>query len=453
MGLVDYQKEYKDLKLKLEDFLNKNGRFPFVYEITNQNGFNKSYDSYRNICKNNNTTFNELCCDIDCFKASKPSVRYYTEYANKLKNLLVQNDTCNIYTLCRNNKECPEIRWLINNCPDKNVKNSDDLKKYLGMFQTYLSKEDCISQIYKMRNELKRPLMYDDFRGVGYGKVSVKMVRDYWGTLNKMKIDLNLEIVQESMTDKKIDIDIFNKEINLLEKYYCENNRSFISTKEIDSLDFCHSSSCLREFCKSVFNKSLKDYLCENGIIIGNNGEGLVYDFSDGEKTVSQWEYLFSKYLRNIGLEYNKDYFRDIKYNTLDNNYKGNMNIDYEIHINNKIIYIEIAGLLDHYKQWYYSDKEITNSKSKNKYRLKLKEKERMLNSNNLIYFILFPCDLTIENFNNILNYPTIKLRKEIEIFYCNNIDWVKIQELGMLKYKENELSVHGNKIVDYETS
>ena len=55
------------------------------------------------------------------------------------------------------------------------------------------------------------------------------------------------------------------------------------------------------------------------------------------------------------------------------------MNCDYVIHIDDKIIYIEIAGIIADYKTWYYENKVISYSKSKEQYRIKLLEKETML--------------------------------------------------------------------------
>ncbi len=150
---------------------------------------------------------------------------------------------------------------------------------------------------------------------------------------------------------------------------------------------------------------------------------------------------MFSKYLKEKGLKYNIDYFRDVKYSTFIPNYKGNMNCDYVIHIDGKIIYIEIAGILSEYKTWFYANKAISRSKSKERYRQKLFKKEFLLKSNNLIYFILFPCDLTRENFENILTNPSLELKKKIEHFYQNNIDWVKIRNTtGELDYSKQFL-------------
>ena len=124
------------------------------------------------------------------------------------------------------------------------------------------------------------------------------------------------------------------------------------------------------------------------------------------------------------------------------------MNCDYLIHIKNHDIYIEIAGVLEAYKTYFFSNKSILNSKSKENYRKKLLKKQSMLRDNNLKYYILFPCDLTKENTYNILNNDSIELRKSIELFVKNNIDWKKVSEVGELKYS-NEIK-WGRNVIDY---
>ena len=114
------------------------------------------------------------------------------------------------------------------------------------------------------------------------------------------------------------------------------------------------------------------------------------------------------------------------------------MNCDYIIHTQNEILYIEIAGIIADYKTWYYEDKKISRSKSKEKYRIKLREKEIMLKNNGLKYFILFPCDLTQENFEDILHNQNLKIKHRIENFYKNNIDWEKVRSIGRLDYSQD---------------
>mgnify|MGYP001092794721 CR=1 FL=1 len=67
---------------------------------------------------------------------------------------------------------------------------------------------------------------------------------------------------------------------------------------------------------------------------------------------------------------------------------------------------------------------------------------------NNIHYYILFPCDLTKDNTYNILNNDSIKLRKNIESFVKNNIDWDKVSKIGELKYSE-EIK-WGRNVIDY---
>ena len=334
----------------------------------------------------------------------------------------------------------PDSRWYITNCPDKTVDCWAKFVSWCG-FYTHgapLSKERAIELIYKMQKQIGRPLKYDDFRGRGCYRVPIEYIRQTWGSINKMKEALGLEIIQESMIDKQLTKDSFDKMIIDIVTHVKNEGRNFITNKEIDSNKQWNDSTCLRKYAKKYYNKSLPQIFNSYNINCGKQGNGINFDFSDGEHVTSQFEYMFSKYLRDYGLKYNVDYFRDVKYSTFIPEYKNNMNCDYVIHINGKIIYIEIAGIIAEYKTWFYDDRVIGCSKSKENYRLKLKKKEEMLKSHNLIYFILFPCDLTKDNFKNILENGSLELKKDIENFNQNNIDWVKIRNTtGELDYSK----------------
>ena len=155
------------------------------------------------------------------------------------------------------------------------------------------------------------------------------------------------------------------------------------------------------------------------------------------------------KYLREFGLKYKKDYQRDVDYSSFVSEYNGRMNCDYIINIKGKNIYIEIAGIIEAYKSYFFSGKPIKASKSKENYRKKLSKKQSMLRENNLNYYILFPCDLTKENVYEILNNDSVILRKNIESFIKNNIDWQKVTECGELKYLD-EIK-WGRNVIDYK--
>ncbi len=345
----------------------------------------------------------------------------------------------------------PDARWYVKYCPDDSVTRWAEFVDWCGFIAKGKtpSKEKVINLIYKLQEDLGRPLMYDDFRGTGCYHVPIGIIREYWGTINKMKEELGLDIIQESMIDKHLSREQFENMLLDIQHYVFSDGRDFITTKEIDTNDKWIGSNTLRKYANEYYNKSLSDILADYGVFLGKQGRGINFDFKDGEHITSQFEYMFSKYLKDYGLKYNVDYFRDVKYSTFIPDCKNNMNCDYVIHINGKTIYIEIAGIIEAYKEWFFNYRPITNRKSREKYRLKLLEKQKMLRDNNLIYFILFPCDLTHDNCKSILTDGSISLRKKIESFIKNNIDWVKVRDNGELKYSSN--IKWGRNVIDYK--
>lgn len=427
----------------IKNYYNKNGRFPKYNEYTEENGFPFAYSKIREFLKKNGTSLNDELAKIDCHCLQKVNVKYYDEYLQRLKDVIKENSQIgnDLYSLSREETSIfglPNIRWFIEHCPDKSVYNIDTFKEWAGLYTKHMSKEQCTEIILDMAKNYDRPLMYDDFRGREYGQVTITMIKEHWGSLNKMKQDLGLEINIDSMIDKQLSKEDFDNMIIDICKFVHNENRNFITTREIDEHPEWSNADTLQRTTKKYYGCKLQDILSKHNVSLGKQGNGINFDFSDGEHVTSQFEYMFSKYLRDYGLKYNVDYFRDVKYSTFISEYKNNMNCDYVIHINDKTIYIEIAGILAEYKTWFYDDRVIGRSKSKENYRLKLKKKEEMLKSHNLIYFILFPCDLTKDNFKNILENGSLELKKDIENFNQNNIDWVKIRNTtGELDYSK----------------
>lgn len=431
----------------LKNFYDKNNRFPKNNEYTIENGFSFTYSTMLDRFRRYGTTLNDELAKINCYELSTPNVKYYDQYVEGLRKVIHENPQIgnNLYLLSRGENckkyKLPNIRWFVNNCPDKTVNNIDTFKEWAGLYTRHMTKEQCTEIILDMAKKYDRPLMYDDFRGYKYGQVSIQMICNIWGSLNKMKQDLGLEINIDSMIDKQLSKDDFDDMITTICDFVRSDGRNFITTREINAHSNWSAYSTLEKYAKKYYSKQLSEIFEQYNISFGKQGCGINFTFSDNEHVTSQFEYMFSKYLKEKGLKYNIDYFRDVKYSTFIPNYKSNMNCDYVIHINGKIIYIEIAGILSEYKTWFYANKPISQSKSKEKYRQKLFKKEFLLKSNNLIYFILFPCDLTRENFENILTNPSLELKKKIEHFYQNNIDWVKIRNTtGELDYSKQFL-------------
>lgn len=331
----------------------------------------------------------------------KGNKKNYEEWKEELLDKIkIKNEIPTIRDF--NEWKLPSSRWFVKHCNNDKVKDFNTFIEYeLHMKPRYfMSKEMATEIILKCYNEIGKSPTKKDLKPY----ISESVIKRIWGTLNNMKLELELDICgynrqNEHIGFKELKENIINVCNNLL---LSDINKNVITTKDI-------TENCIVTFgtFENIFKlngTTVRNILKENGIELQKEGQGYTYLFDDGEKTKSQFEYNFSKYLKEIGYVYNKDYFRDVRYKTFINDYNGLLDCDYEIHINNKKIYIEIAGVLRDYKNKYKTP-ELIKSKSKSRYAEKLNIKEAMLKNNNLEYYILFPSDLKdLDNlFNNIL--------------------------------------------------
>lgn len=365
-----------------------------------------SWLTIQNVLKKNNYTLYDFYTyiGINChFK----DLSKYDLYLDKF--IKVSNETGRhlMYNELENNKwNLPGVKWFIDNCPNKNIKNYNQFIDWIGFIPNYnVSKDTAIKAIINMQSKLNRPLMYDDFRSPNPNEVGIGTINKIWGSMNKMKSELKLEIIQEDMICKNITLEQAKEDIKKLCNYiYNTENRKTITTTDTSKIDGLLNFGTYRKYLKDN-NENIKDYIKSIGFELQKEGRGLIYNFEDGEITKSKYELEFSKYLRDkLNLKYNVDYFRDVRYKTFINNYNNLMDCDYIINYKGRKIYIEIAGLLRDYDKYYYNNK-IINSKSKEKYRLKLMKKEEMLKSIDCEYYILFPIN---KNYKSIIDFDFI---------------------------------------------
>ena len=146
----------------------------------------------------------------------------------------------------------PDARWYVKYCPDKSVKRWADFVDWCGFVAKSKkpTKEKAAKLIYEMHSELNRPLMYDDFRGNGCYHIGISLVNEYWGSLNNMKNELGLEVIQESMIDKRLNKEEFDSQIKEICEYVKSTGRDFITTSEINKNATWINSSTLRKYAK-----------------------------------------------------------------------------------------------------------------------------------------------------------------------------------------------------------
>lgn len=253
-----------------------------------------------------------------------------------------------------------------------------------------ISKEEAIEKILNMQKKLNRPLMYDDFRNPDNLNINIWVVNKYWGSMNKMKMDLGLDIIQESMVDKHVSIEKIKQSIIFICEKVFESEKRLILVKN-DFIEYGCGLSV--QTYRNLFlknNENFRKFIQSLGFDLIKPGNGYNHLFDDGEISSSIFEYEFSRILRSNGLKYNIDYLRNVKYNTFIESYDNLMDCDYVIDVSNTKIYIEIAGMISDKKNKYYNNIDM-NSKSKNNYSEKLRLKEKMMKDNSLNYIIYIP--------------------------------------------------------------
>ena len=294
-------------------------------------------------------------------------------------------------------------RWYVQYSKNNKVHDYNSFIEFeIGMMPRYMvSKETAIKCILELQSTLNRPLLKKDLSGIKNNSVGTGVIKRYWGGFNEMKKALGLEIVGQNLRDVERSLFSIKRDVVKVCAYILEKeNRYIVTLSDWDKLEGIASyQTCCKWFI--AHGSTLREFIQSIGFDFVKSGDGVNFFFDDNEHTQSQYELEFSKGLRELGLEYNINYYRDIRYSTFIQGYKGFLNCDYVIKYKSRTIYVEIVGMLRDYKEWYYQNKSMS-SKSREKYRLTLMKKEEMLKNMQLEYYILFPCDINQDIFEQI---------------------------------------------------
>lgn len=237
-----------------------------------------------------------------------------------------------------------KISWNdISSKPYKfNIYNIDDFIYHIKVKK--MTKSEVSNIVLRMYNKKGSPLTQEDFDGkTTESHVGIRLIEKHFGSLINMQKELNLPIPSQYRILN--DEDILSEIKTICNKVYINENRKIIITDDFKKYGSYSTVSLYRNRLKKMGYK-LNDVIKSFGFEYQKTGNGLNYEFYDGEIVVSKYEYNFSNFLRNNGFIYNKTYFRNVDYRKLDNEYDGKMNCDYCINFDNKLVYIELAGLL-----------------------------------------------------------------------------------------------------------
>ena len=276
----------------------------------------------------------------------------------------------------------------------------DGYSEYLNnQLAMNITKEKAIEIIKIMEKNLGRPLLSSDFSvKTSESTLSHWVIERFWGNFTNMVDELCLEKNQYKISDY----------ISFVENvcdYVKLQGRDTVSIADFDSeISVLHYQSIYIKLKEA--NTKIQDIIKNKGLKFQKSGTGYNHVFDDGERVMSYYEYMFSTVLRNTGHHFRKDYYKDVKYSEIINGYSGKMTCDYALVSNERVLYIELAGILGNksYQEAFLNNTVISNSNSAEKYRLTLQQKNDMFSSNNFNYLILLRNELTKERFESIIN-------------------------------------------------
>lgn len=231
----------------IKNFTDINKRFPSHKEFIKENNL-YSYTKICRILKHYNKNLDDVATELGYSRITRNEG--YEYWIEKLREIAEETGELKYRDFQKYN--LPTANWYINNCPNKDVKDFNDLlEKELNIrVNSKMSKETATKIILEMAKKHDRPLMYDDFRGTSKDRVSISTINKYWGTMNKMKEELGLEIIQEDMISKS---KTKEEMLDDMQRLINELGRLPLS-KEIDTCNYSNNCTCYHRYFGEINN-------------------------------------------------------------------------------------------------------------------------------------------------------------------------------------------------------
>lgn len=412
---------YDELISISKTFINKNNRYHVQKDFSSINGFpgwnviNKILDKYN---KSKFDYYKELGCNDynllsyymtedqrnkEFFPLELPSgIIIYYDYSDNPNSRKISWIHCHdqygykYYTKRQLMQHCQKN----NNIPDK---FRFDNKIYLeDNINCFLKNNNCIYKVYNIPDDCGG---HDDIQLISkYGDITQTTVNEIICNVSRytekghnlaIKRDQSLKMSKEEAESvirqlmDKYDRPLAMKDINQKDDI---NNGLYISRKTIEKY-------------WGTFSNMMYELNGKNGCSLMSGGFGNNYILPNGDFVRSTYENDFSNLLIKNNFKYNISYFRDVKYSDIFEEYRGSMNCDYKIIFNNKVLYVELAGMLHNDSDIYafLHDIEIDNSIME-RYRKKLSIKQQILRQANVNYKILLRPELNLKSYQNLID-------------------------------------------------
>ena len=404
---------YNDLMLLYKEYKIKNGNLPTTDDCREENNLPDA-NIVKRILKKESVLYADFLYELGKRKNNRRNVCDYNTYVDRFIEIS-KNKGKPVTTIELNNNtySLPSYEYFIKYCPDKTVSNYEDFIRWCGLDPIFnrFSKDDVVSILLDFQKKLGRPLSVNDITldNVGF---TLNILLKYFKNFNSFKNECGLELSPPS--NKPMSFDECKKKLDkILHDISLKTDRRHIKWKDIETGCFSDTRIDHTTILKCFERKNMDafSYIKSQGFMMNPSSFSFHYTFDDGECVVSSMEYEFSSYLRSLGFEYKKGYYRNVLYKTFSDE-QSKMNCDYKIMIDGTPLYVEIAGIIYNCKDDSWRDHKFA-SKKENEYRDKMIKKEKRLIESGQHFLFLFKTEMFNDEYKTILQNEINRIRQE----------------------------------------
>lgn len=404
---------YEDLVILYKQYIEKYGEVPLFSKCNSKHNMPQGRIINR-VIADKGITYNDFLLQFGKVSHVRTESKNYDLYVKRFKEIsdkighaLVQKELIN------NEYGLPSPTWFVKYCPDKNVKTYDDFVLWCGYESNKLKNDDetIREKLIELENKLGKHITKSDITLENVGFTNIVLNRIYGGLSNAKK---ELGLIKTPPL-QPLPFEHYKYKLdNIIDNIGKHTDRKVISWCDIES-ELNNPDKIEHKTFTKAFKREGLDifaYIKSKGYMMNPSKFSFRYTFNNGERVVSSMEYEFSNYLRSLGYEYKKDYFRDMMYKTFSDE-KSKMNCDYKILIGDIPLYIEIAGII-----YNRSDSNWRNisfsSKQENDYRDKMIKKEKCMIESGQHFLFLFKTEMFNEQYKTILQNEINRTKQEV---------------------------------------
>lgn len=411
--VLSYEINYEDLIALYKQYIDKHGKLPIFHQCKVINNLPQGRVINR-ILEEKNILYCDFIAQFGIdYRIRTECPEKYDIFVDRFKKKCAEIGRTITSDELRNSQYgLPTANWFVKYCPDNNV---DTYKKFIawcGLAEAkhIWTKDEVDLALVEYEKKTGKPITRNDMTSDKVGFSSIVVNRIY-GNLGNAKKELGL---MKTLPTQPKSFEIYKDALtDIVKTYIKQTGRKYISWKDIESGKYGNYPHEHKTYMQSFKRAGvdLHAYINSLGCMMNPNSFSYKYTFDDGERVDSYKELEVSNYLRSLGLKYNHDYFRFVKYKTFAKD-NSRRNCDYVIKTPQGELYVEVAGII--HNLYYDWRNHVYPSEIENEYRDSLARKEDILNGLGFKYLFLFSNDFDSDGFKSLIDQSIEELSMPI---------------------------------------